>query len=181
LGGQDTPILRRTTSAIPGGDVYGKQAITRLERAQRRPISSIIGYSLPSADIVRLLLEDYFDAVHWFSLVIYEPKFRHKFESVLDGMAYGSQKAFLLLLSVVLGMGACYRSHNKSKCGDNQTEDWRAWASSLVDGAGLRLIDLMDNASIASVQACILLSSYYVYHGKPNLSFSLLGATIRTA
>jgi hypothetical protein len=130
---------------------------------------------------MRLLLEDYFDTVHWFSLVIYEPSFRHKFESVQDGMAYGSQKAFLLLLSVVLGMGAWYRSHKKSKDEEDQDEDWRAWASSFVDGAGSRLIDLMDNASIASVQACILLGSYYVYHGKPNLSFSLLGATIRTA
>jgi hypothetical protein len=39
----------------------------------------------------------------------------------------------------------------------------------------------MDDVSISSVQACILLGSYYVYHGKPNLSFALLGATIKTA
>jgi hypothetical protein len=130
---------------------------------------------------MRLLLEEYFDAVHWFSLVIYEPKFRLKFESVVDGMAYASQKAFLLLLSVVFGMGAWYRSHKKNKDIETQEEDWRAWAKTLVDGAGSKLIELMDQASIASVQACILLGSYYVYHGKPNLSFSLLGATIRTA
>jgi hypothetical protein len=130
---------------------------------------------------MRLLLEEYFDAVHWFSLVIYEPKFHLKFESVVDGMAYASQKAFLLLLSVVLGMGAWYRSHKKNKDIETQEEDWRAWAKTLVDGARSKLIELMDQASIASVQACILLGSYYVYHGKPNLSFSLLGATIRTA
>jgi hypothetical protein len=128
--------------------VYGKQAASRPDRAQRRPISAIIGYTFPPAETMRLLLEEYFDAVHWFSLVIYEPKFRPKFESVIDGMAYTAQKAFLLLL---------------------------------VDGAGSRLTELMDQASVASVQACILLGSYYVYHGKPNLSFSLLGATIRTA
>lgn len=161
--------------------MYVRHAVNRLDRAQRRPISSIIGFSLPSADTMRLLLEEYFDAVHWFSLVIYEPKFRLKFESVVDGMAYASQKAFLLLLSVVLGMGAWYRSHKKNKDIETQEEDWRAWAKTLVDGAGSKLIELMDQASIASVQACILLGSYYVYHGKPNLSFSLLGATIRTA
>jgi hypothetical protein len=171
----------RTTSAIPGGDIYGKQAAIRHDRAHRRPVSSIIGYTLPSAEVMRLLLEDYFDSVHWFSLVIYEPRFRPKFESVLDGMAYTSQKTFLLLLSVVLGMGAWYRSHRKRQSDEYQDEDWRAWSSSLVNGAGSRLIELMDHASIASVQACILLGSYYVYHGKPNLSFSLLGATIRTA
>jgi hypothetical protein len=161
--------------------VYVRHTVNRLDRAQRRPISSIIGFSLPTADTMRLLLEEYFDAVHWFSLVIYEPKFRLKFESVVDGMAYASQKAFLLLLSVVFGMGAWYRSHKKNKDIETQEEDWRAWAKTLVDGAGSKLIELMDQASIASVQACILLGSYYVYHGKPNLSFSLLGATIRTA
>lgn len=99
-------MLRRTTSAIPGGDVYGKQTVSRLDRAQRKPVASIIGYPLPSAEVVRLLLVEYFNAVHWFSLVIYEPSFHTKFESVADGMAHASQKSFLLLLSVVLGMGA---------------------------------------------------------------------------
>jgi hypothetical protein len=181
LSGQGTPLLRRTTSAIPGGDVYGKPAVSRPDRAQRRPISAIIGYALPPAEIMRLLIEEYFDAVHWFSLVIHEPKFRPKFESVIDGMAYTAQKAFLLLLSVVLGMGAWYRSRKNAKGSDQSGENWSLWATSLVDGAGSRLTELMDQASVASVQACILLGSYYVYHGKPNLSFSLLGATIRTA
>jgi hypothetical protein len=128
---------------------------------------------------MRVLLEEYFAAVHWFSLVIYEPRFRPQFESVADGMAFPSQRAFLLLLSVVLGLGAWYKSHKQKQ--DVDHVDWMACASSLVDGAGSRLTELMDQASIASVQACILLGSYYVYHGKPNLSFSLLGATIRTA
>ena len=161
--------------------MYTKQAAPRPDRAQKRPISSIIGYSLPSADVMRLLLEEYFDAVHWFSLVIYEPRFRPKYDSVADGMACTSQKTFLLLLSVVVGMGAWYKSHKKSRDSDRPVEDWRALASSLVEGAGSQLTELMDQASISSVQACILLGSYYVYHGKPNLSFSLLGATIRTA
>ncbi|KAH3905824.1 hypothetical protein HBH56_214070 [Parastagonospora nodorum] len=179
LSGQGTPVLRRTTSAIPGGDVYGKPPATRADRTQRRPILSIIGYSLPSAETTLLLLEEYFEAVHWFSLVIHEPIFRPKLESVMDGFAYPSQRSFLLLLSVVLGMGAWYKSHKQVQNPDHV--DWRAIASSLVDGAGSRLTELMDQASVASVQACILLGSYYVYHGKPNLSFSLLGATIRTA
>jgi hypothetical protein len=180
LSGQGTPVLRRTTSAIPGGDVYTRQAATRADRAQRRPIAEIIGFSLPETDTMRLLLEEYFDAVHWFSLVIYKPRFRPKFESVTDGMAYPAQKSFLLLLSVVLGMGAWYRSHKDTK-DTRSRKTHKDWASSLVHGAGSQLSELMDQASIASVQACILLGSYYVYHGKPNLSFSLLGATIRTA
>ncbi|KAJ4364411.1 hypothetical protein N0V83_009005 [Neocucurbitaria cava] len=174
------PTLKRTTSAIPGGDIYERQAASRLDRTQRRPISSILGHPLPPVDILCMLVEEYFNSVHWFSLVIYEPRFRSKFESIQDGLAHPSQKAFLLLLSTVLGMGAWYRSH-RSGPDDFPGEDWRAWSFSLIQGTGSQLTDLMDQSSIASVQACILLGSYYVYHGKPNLSFALLGATIRTA
>lgn len=179
LGSQ--PSLKRTTSAIPGGNAYGRNPAARLDRAQRRLISSIVGYALPSLDLMRMLLEEYFDSVHWFSLVIYEPRFRSKFESMQDGLAHPSQKSFLLLLSTVLGMGAWYRSHRSGIDADFPDEDWHGWSLSLVQGAGDQLTELMDQTSIASVQACILLGSYYVYHGKPNLSFALLGATIRTA
>jgi hypothetical protein len=173
--------LERTTSAIPGGDVYGKRVAVREDRTQRRRIQSIIGYHLPPLDIMCTLLEEYFDTVHWFSLVIYEPRFRSKFESIQDGLAYPSQRPFLLLLSTVLGMAAWYRSHRNQIDVCYPSEDWRAWASSLIQGAGSQLTDLMDHISISSVQACILLGSYYVYHGKPNLSFALSGATIKAA
>ena len=56
------------------------------------------------------LLEEYFDAVHWFSLVVYEPKFRKMFCSIADGFAYHLQRLFIMLLAMVLGMAAWYRS-----------------------------------------------------------------------
>lgn len=126
-------------------------------------------------------MEEYFDAVHWFSLVIYEPKFRTKFQSIEDGFARPSQKAFLILLSVMLGMAAWYRSQKKTVETDHPGEDWTSWRSKLLENAESHLVELMDQSSITSVQACILLGSYYVYHGRPNLSFALLGATIKTA
>ncbi|KAF2105356.1 fungal-specific transcription factor domain-containing protein [Lophiotrema nucula] len=173
-------MLKRTISAIPGGDLSNVQT-SRHDRMQRRPIASVIGYSLPTTEVMATLIEEYFDSVHWFSLVIFEPRFRSKFESVRDGLAFPSQKSFLLLLSSILGMAAWYKSHKDSPDGDHSGEDLQHWASALVQGAGSQLVDLMDDSSIASVQTCILLGSYYVYHGKPNLSFALLGATTKTA
>ncbi|KAF0322132.1 C6 transcription factor [Colletotrichum asianum] len=38
---------------------------------------------------------------------------------------------------------------------------------------------VMDQRSLAAVQTLILLGSHHVYHGRPNLSFALLGATIK--
>ncbi len=170
-----------TTSAIPGGIAHEGNQGPRPDRVQRRPTEIILGYPLPSSDIMRMLVEEYFDTVHWFSLVIFEPRFRPKFEAVQDGQAQPSQKGFLLLLSVVLGMGAWYKSQRNRIDQNFQGEDWQGWAAALIQGAGSHLIEMMDQTSIASAQACILLGSYYLYHGKPNLSFALLGATIRTA
>lgn len=179
LGNQS--VLKRKTSAIPGGDVFSKPQAFRQDHAQRQTVSSILGFSLPPVDIMRALLEEYFDSVHWFSLVIYEPKLRIKFESLQDGQAYPSQKPFLILLTTMLGMASWYRSHKSSIDAIHPDEDWRKWALSLMQSAGSQLTEVMDQCSIASVQTCILLGSYYVYHGKPNLSFALLGATIKAA
>jgi hypothetical protein len=127
------------------------------------------------------LLEEYFDTVHWFSLVVYEPKLRIKLQSIQDGYARPSQKSFLLLLSTILGMAAWYRSQKSTTESAHPGEDWVQWRSDLLQIAESHLVELMDQSSITSVQTCILLGSHYVYHGRPNLSFALLGATIKTS
>lgn len=179
LGNQ--PLLNRTTSAFPGGDTRVRNASAHPNRAHRQPVVSILEYPLPRLELMQALLEEYFDTVHWFSLVIYEPRFRSAYETIQDGLAYPSQKSFLVLLSTVLGMGAWYKSHKNGLDSQFPNEDWRGWSVTLLQGPEKYLTELMDQTSIASVQVCILLGSYLVYHGKPNLSFALLGATIRTA
>ena len=52
------------------------------------------------------LLADYFDAVNWFSLVLHEPMFRPQYKSVADSYALESQKGFLFLVSIVLGLAS---------------------------------------------------------------------------
>jgi hypothetical protein len=179
LGNQ--PQLNRTTSAIPGAHIGIRNEGTRFDRTERKPFAAILGFPLPTLEVMQVLLEEYFDKVHWFSLVIYEAQFRPALATIEDGLAYTSQKSFLLLLSTVLGMGAWYKSHRANNDPPFPNEDWHTWSQTLLQGAERHLTELMDQTSIVSVQVCILLGSYLVYHGKPNLSFALLGATIRTA
>jgi hypothetical protein len=177
LGSQH--IDEQATSAIPGYRAR-TNATSRSSATvgQRVPIALILGQQLPPIDLVYLLLEDYFDAVHWFSLVVFEPSFRRKLDSITDGFAYPSQKQFLLLLAVMLGMGAWYRSHRRIT-GLTDGDDWQKWNADLFKLVESHLVELMDETSITAAQICILLGSHYVYHGRPNLSFSLLGATIK--
>ncbi|KAB2575286.1 putative transcriptional regulatory protein [Lasiodiplodia theobromae] len=178
LGSRDMDL--RVCSAIPDGENLARGAPPAATR-DVRPISAILGYSLPSRPVVEFLLEEYFELVHWFSLVIYEPLFRKEYNSVADGFASPSQKGFLTLLTIVLALAAWYRSQKHVAEEAFPGEDFRAWSSDLLRHTELQLFDLMDDCSLTSVQVCILLGSYGVYHGKPNVSFALLGASIKMA
>lgn len=173
-------IDEQATSAIPGYRTR-TNATSRCTATvgQRLPISSILGQQMPSMELVYVLLDEYFDAVHWFSLVVYEPNFRKKLYSIADGFAYPSQKPFLLLLAVMIGMGAWYRSHRAITGSADNGDEWQKWNTDLFKLVESHLVELMDQPSVAAAQVCILLGSHYVYHGRPNLSFSLLGATIK--
>lgn len=129
--------------------------------------------------LVYTLLEDYFDAVHWFSLAIYEPKLRRELQSIADGCARPSQRPFLVLLAIMLGMAAWYRHQRSGTDLNDSSDDYGKWSSELIRFVESNLVELMDQPSVTAAQTCILLGSHYVYHGRPNLSFSLLGATIK--
>ena len=127
------------------------------------------------------LLQEYFDRVHWFSLVVFEPLLRRQLKSIEDGLAYDSQRDFLLLLAIMLGVAAWYAA---KRCRISDTLPrltWTNWQDKLIRHVETHLFELMERTSLASVQTSILLGSYLSYHGKPNSSFALLGATIKSA
>ncbi|KAH7157984.1 putative C6 transcription factor [Dactylonectria estremocensis] len=173
LGSQS--IDDHLTSAIPDGGC-GNRNPQRRTGDKRLPISAILGSRFPDQQAIQSLLEDYFESVHWFSLVIYEPKFRQRLLSIKDGYAYSTEAPFLTLLSMVLCMAAWYRS---KRAVPNGGEEWRLWSDDLLKIVESRLVQVMDQHSIAAVQTCILLGSHHVYHGRPNLSFALLGAAVK--
>lgn len=125
-----------------------------------------------------VLLEEYFECVHWFSVVIYEPIFRAKFDSIADGLAYPEQRPFLFLLATVLAMASWYRSKRQASA---QEEDWSYWAETLVRNVESHTMDVLDGSEIECIQTCVLLGSHNSYHGKPRAALALLGATVKTA
>lgn len=125
---------------------------------------------------MRVLLEEYFQSVHWFSLVIFESRFRAQFESICDDYAHPAQKPFLLLLATVLAVASWYR-HKR----DPKTPQWRLYASGLVDHIESQMFEIMDGNSLEHIQISILLGSYHCYHGKPKAAFALLGVAIKGA
>ncbi|KPM37505.1 hypothetical protein AK830_g9053 [Neonectria ditissima] len=174
LGSQS--IDHQPTSAIPDGAGWGTRTPQRRASDKRVPISTILESRFPDHETVCSLLEDYFESVHWFSLVIYEPRFRRGLLSIRDGHAHPAEAPFLTLLSMVLCMAAWYRYKRTAHDGG---EEWHLWSDDLLKTVERRLVQIMDQHSLAAVQTLILLGSHHVYHGRPNLAFALLGATIK--
>lgn len=127
------------------------------------------------------LVQEYFDSVHWFSLVVYEPTFRASLNNICEHRPQRAQRPFLLLLSTVLGLAAWYRSQKPGNEQGGGSVNWKDWSSKLIANAQSQILDIMDDRSLTAIQTLTLLGSFYVYHGRPNLSFALLGATVRAA
>jgi hypothetical protein len=167
-------------NAIPGAE-NGNSSAAPSPVIEKYSTNAFLTHPFPPTGVVIDLLDEYFASVHWFSLVIYEPKFRESFLSIQGGLAEPSQKSFLILLSTMLGMAAWYRSQRPEAETGRPSRQWKQLSSDLFQNADNELINVMDQNSISAVQTLILLGSFYCYHGRPNLSFSMLGASVRTA
>jgi hypothetical protein len=168
---QARDVHRERTSGILATEGQGSEL----------PTAAYLLNALPPETVMVIFLEEYFSSVHWFSLVIYEPSFRQSFDSIRPGFARPSQRPFLLLLSVVLGLGAWYRGQRSDASGEPSPTQSRHWSEQLMSNAESRIIEILDQSSMTAVQTLTLLGSFFVYHGRPNLSFSLLGATVKSA
>jgi hypothetical protein len=79
---------------------------------------------------------------------------------------------------LVLSMGAHYASDEEvlQKFPTFQLKTFRKLSLKKIEDS---LHSLYDAAELEAVQVCCLLGSWYVYHGRPNLAFVVLGAGLR--
>ncbi|CAL3965370.1 unnamed protein product [Diplocarpon coronariae] len=185
FGSQKSPAFKdRATSAIPGGgcrDTNGTNSSSTYP-APLIPAVDLIGIELPGLEICNKLLETYFSAVHWFSLVVYEPKFRARYIAVVgSGLASRSDRGFLLLLLMLLIMGCWYTPKHKTQDLGLSAQEMEGLRSRLLAVVQRDFMELMDEDSLEFVQVCALLGSFYLYHGRPRSSFSILGAATKTS
>jgi hypothetical protein len=145
-------------------------------------VVKIIGIDLPAYEVCNQLLETYFSAVHWFSLVVYEPKFRRRYDAIVgSGLASYRDHGFLLLLLMVLTMGCWYTPKDGTGDLGLSEDEMEALRRRLIKVVQRDFMDMMDEDSLEFVQLCALLGSFYLYHGRPRSSFSILGAATKTS
>jgi hypothetical protein len=164
-------ILESCTSALPGG----------ISRAQGDLITveQLLGLELPSKRVTDYFLNKYIDTVHWFMMIFHEPTFRSKYEKLMTTRSFqrcrSNEVMFILL---VLSIGAHYAPDEEvaQKFPTFQLSTFRRLSLKKIED---NLHALYDAAEIEAVQVCCLLGSWYVYHGRPNLAYVILGAALR--
>ncbi|KAJ6020492.1 hypothetical protein N7540_005996 [Penicillium herquei] len=142
--------------------------------------------TLPPLEVMNELFDAYFDRVHWFICLFYEPSFRQMSSDLLQHTSWDrSDLGKVQVLLIVAGLGLhCvqndteWSSHEKlAAAGIDPTQ----FLDSLINEVRSSFVDLLEECSVESVQVCILLGTYYIYHGSPTLAWGILGQAVRSA
>ncbi|CVK84379.1 uncharacterized protein FPRN_01933 [Fusarium proliferatum] len=139
---------------------------------------------LPDLGPATLLVDNYFDRIHWFILVFHQDDFRRKFQDLykspisLSGPSRGI--GFVAVLLAVFATSSHHLGVQKSKLKSHNI-DPKELKDRILGVLKLRFLDVVSRGSLEAVQFCVLLASYYLYHGEPGMAWPLSGSGLRIA
>jgi hypothetical protein len=173
-----TARLTHTADAIPGGSPDSKSNDAGIHYFS---IQDVLGSSLPPPHVTEFCLESYLDAVHWFMILFHEPSLRAGIEDLAKtGYVREDRVSFLILVALVIAVGAKYAAKRdaEARCPGFDLENL---GNTLIRKTEERLLDVFDEAHIEAIQIAIILSSYYIYHSRPNRSLAMNGSAQKLA
>ncbi|KAI9042360.1 fungal specific transcription factor domain-containing protein [Aspergillus affinis] len=182
-GAEVSPAAHSDTSALPGGAFLSSRTLGSRGNGEHTSLTAHFpGLDLPSRPVCDFLLGSYWRSVHWFMILFHHPSFEQEYKQILDNQAVTSrQEGTAVLILMVLAMGARYASDEQSsKIGWSRYE-LLSLQENMIKQVRLHFFDVLDTGGVECVQLCILLSTYHLYNGKPNLAMPILGAGIRSA
>ncbi|ATZ46842.1 hypothetical protein BCIN_02g01900 [Botrytis cinerea B05.10] len=171
-----------STNAIPGGNFVNTQNKDR-QTVESVSLDSLFpGFTFPPRPICDFLVESYRKSVHWFMMLFHEASFESEYKKVMDSqVASPRQLGIVVLFLTVFTMGARYTTDDEAleACGPNL--DLGSLQQQMLKEVQAHLLDVIDIGGVESVQICVLLSSFYMYNGRPNLALAILGAGVQSS
>lgn len=82
---------------------------------------------------------------------------------------------------MALTLGATYAPDEQSMQMGISRSELCVLQESMLNQIRSHFFDMLDTGGVECVQLCILLSTFHLYTGKPNLAMPILGAGIRSA
>ncbi|OQV03457.1 Fungal Zn2-Cys6 binuclear cluster domain-containing protein [Cladophialophora immunda] len=144
-------------------------------------VSDLIGSDLPPTAATLLLFDVFIKSVHWFMMVFHEPSLRAELQSILNtGYVAERNLSTLILILVTLLIATKYTTHEELEnvCAGI---DVPLLQSKLLETVETHFLAILDQDNIGTIQVCILLSSFYFYHGRPNRCLAINSAAVRIA
>lgn len=157
------------------------QSTSRPSRAEVELLSL-----LPHVEEATLLVENYFDRIHWFMLVFHQSDFRECFRQLYSTLERPSTEEQIRLGPLSVFAAVCVVSlqhttdHQKVALASHGVQP-EALQQNLLTTLRLRLLDVVSLGSIEAVQVCVLLGSFFLYHGEPELAWPICGCGLRIA
>uniref|UniRef100_A0A0B7JJS4 Xylanolytic transcriptional activator regulatory domain-containing protein n=1 Tax=Bionectria ochroleuca TaxID=29856 RepID=A0A0B7JJS4_BIOOC len=145
---------------------------------------------LPNREIIYLLVDNYFVKIHWYMLLFHQHKFRHALNSLYSdagstapatGRQDESTAGYISVLLAVCALSLRYTSTAQREQLSKHAVNVESLRESILNVLRLRLLDILALGSLEAVQLCVLLGSYYLYHGEPELAWPLCGCALRLA
>ncbi|KAK9465661.1 fungal-specific transcription factor domain-containing protein [Lipomyces arxii] len=198
-----SPISRIRSSVTPSNSTISElERVSSLIWTHSRPTTASLMRHLPPRPVMDYAIAVYFNTVHWFLLAIHEGDFLERYNLLMDAYESDPTKVsdsdedftFLHVLMLVIALGGRYivthparrkkvaKMYQDVQAGtvDSATEIDKIM-SQLVYVTRTHLLDSLSCCTLSTVQACILLGSYYLYHSDPNLAWSIFGSGLKSA
>ncbi|EXJ85040.1 hypothetical protein A1O3_05715 [Capronia epimyces CBS 606.96] len=172
-------VLESSTSALPGG--IGRSLTSSGATQDEITVEELFKFELPSKRVTDYLLNAYMGAIHWFMTVFHEPTLRTTYEALMASRSCPrSRSNHAIFILLILSLGAHYAPEEevRQKFPSFNLRTFQRISLKRVEDS---LHTLYDAAELESVQVCALLGSFYMYHGRPNLGFAILGAGLGCA
>lgn len=176
-------------------DVYGEDAARNPRYAatipseSRVPADNTRTWTLktmqkPRASVIELLLDVYFQRSHWYILIFHGPSFRKHVATVWLKDSWTSQERGVVMAALMAAaVGLQVATNDSTWTGRSLLESLGLSCDILLDQLVTEvrehLLDVLDDCQIETVQVCILLGTFYIYHGSPNLAWFVIGMGIR--
>ncbi|KZF23018.1 hypothetical protein L228DRAFT_141513 [Xylona heveae TC161] len=145
---------------------------------------------LPRFEVAKLLVDNYFDRIHWFMLLFHQRDFRANFEILYSlpstrppgqNIATNNRVGQVAVLLAVCAISLQYTTDSQKQALARHGVDLQALQQRFLTALKQKLLDILSLGSLETVQTCVLLGSYYLYQGEPGLAWPLCGCGLRIA
>ncbi|KAK9472964.1 fungal-specific transcription factor domain-containing protein [Dipodascopsis tothii] len=171
-----------------------------------RPPTVALLKTLPPKPVMDYTIDVFFNTVHWFIMVIHEGTFLSQYQQIMSAFLRDPESipdseenfSLVLMIMMVIVSGGRYAAVHPARLkrinqvysdyvaaypasGYRSTFDIHDSMSRLLSTVRAYLLDQLACGTLSTVQTCILLGTFYLYHGDPNISWAVLGSAVKAA